>query len=501
MPPRKPGDRELSYLGIDVGTSRTKAAVFDESFRMLALSSMEYGRLCPRPGWCEIDADGLGQAVWQVIARTSAACRNDPIRRISFSVFGGGVSAIDAELRPLVNIISTTDNRAQAQADDWHRRFGREQTYQISGTTTHPSLMLPKILWIRDHLDDASRIDKFVTAAELVQASLGLNPKMDLATASTTMVLDLVGRQWSEEILVAAGIAESQLPELVTPGEPIDTLPAKICEKLGLPRGCVLVAGGHDQQVCAFGAGLLAPGQATDSLGTVECITTLFEQPTLHQDLLEHNFSNLLHVHGGHVATLAYNFSSGDLFQWARTTLFPEHPNFDEMFACLPERPSRVLVLPHFAGSGTPYLDVQSKGLIVGLTLQTTTPEILRGMVDSKNYEMKLNLDIWRRNDIAFEKLRAYGKGASCDALLQIKADILDLEIQRLNVLETGCLGAALLAARGVNPGFPVCEVLDRSVRVEKTFCPRSKFAEEHKRAYGVYQQLYPNLRETLHAL
>ena len=66
----------------------------------------------------------------------------------------------------MVNIISTTDNRAQAQADEWHRRFGREQTYQITGTTTHPSLMLPKILWIRDHLDDVARIDKFVTAGK-----------------------------------------------------------------------------------------------------------------------------------------------------------------------------------------------------------------------------------------------------------------------------------------------------------------------------------------------
>lgn len=491
----------MSYLGIDVGTSRTKAIVFDESFRALAQTSAEYGRICPRPGWYEIDVAEFGRAVREVIAHSSAACRSDPIRRISFSVFGGGVSAIDAELRPLVNIISTTDNRAQPQADHWHHRFGREQTYQITGTTTHPSLMLPKILWIRAHLDDTSRIHKFVTAAELLQASLGVNPKMDLATASTTMALDLVQQKWSEEILAAAGIAETELPGLVVPGEPIHTLPAKTCEELGLPRDCVLVAGGHDQQVCAFGAGLLSPGQATDSLGTVECITTLFEQPKFHQDMLEHNYSNLLHVHGGHVATLAYNFSSGDLFQWAKATLFPEQSSFDEMFARLPERPSGVLALPHFAGSGTPYLDAQSKGLIVGLTLQTTAPEILRGLVDSKNYEMKLNLDIWRRNDIAFDRLRAYGKGASGDALLQIKADILQLEIHRLNVLETGCLGAALLAARGTNPDFPVGALLDRLVRVEKTFRPRSEFAEEHERAYRVYQQLYPNLRETLHAL
>ena len=230
----------------------------------------------------------------------------------------------------------------------------------------------------------------------------------------------------------------------------------------------------------------------------MECITTLFDRPVLRDDLLENNFSNLLHVHGDRVATLAYNFSSGDLFEWLRSTLFSGQPSFDTMFARLPEHPSRVLVLPHFAGSGTPYLDARSKGLIAGLTLQTTAEEILRGAVDSNNYEMKQNLDVWRRSEIAFDRLRVYGKGSACDALLQTKSDILELEVDRLNVTETGCLGAALLAAQGADPQFPVREVLDRVVTVEKTFSPRSELAEEYRRAYGLYQQLYPQMHEVL---
>ena len=489
----------MSYLGIDVGTSRTKALAYDEAFRPLAQSSTAHARLVPQPGWCEIDAAQLGRAVRHVVGECGRQSAADPIRWISFSVFGGGASAVDAELRPLLNVISTTDNRAQSQAEEWCRRFGRDRTYGITGTTTHPSLMLPKILWIGAHLQRPERIDRFVTAAELVQTSLGVRPKMDLATASTTMLLDINRRQWSEEILAAAEIPVEKLPELLAPGEPIDTIPSQIADELGLAHGCVLVAGGHDQQVCGLGAGLLKTNQATDSLGTVECITTLFDRPLLRKDLLQNNFSNLLHVHGSQIATLAYNFSSGDLFQWVRDTFFPSQPSFEAMFARLPERPSKVLVLPHFAGSGTPHLDAQSKGLMVGLTLQTTAEEILRAVVDSNNYEMRQNLDIWRRNQIAFDRLRAYGKGASCDALLQIKADVLELEVERLNVLETGCLGAAILAARGAAPEFPVAEVLERAVTVERTFSPNDRFAGEHRHAYGLYQQLYPRMHELLH--
>lgn len=491
----------MSYLGIDVGTSRTKAVAYDEAFHAVAESSTGYERICPQPGWCEIDAVGLGRAVRHVIGECGRQCGDDPVRWISCSVFGGGVTALDRQLRPLHNIISTTDGRAQPCVEDWCARFGRQQTYQITGTTSHASLMLPKIVWLNAHLDAPGRIDQFVTAAELVQACLGVRPRMDLATASTTMLLDIASRRWSEEILAEAGIPASRLPNLIAPGEVIGTIPAEVCQELHVARDCALVAGGHDQQVCALGAGLLEPGEATDSLGTVECITTLFDRPVLRQDLLENNFSNLLHVHNDRVASLAYNFSSGDLFRWIHETLFPEQPTLDAMFARLPQRPSRVLVLPHFAGSGTPHLDSRSKGAVLGLTLQTTREEILRGTVDSVNYEMRLNLDVWRRNGIMFDRLRAYGKGASTDPLLQIKADVLGVEVERLNVAETGCLGAALLAARAAVGPFPVSQVLDRVVAVERTFSPRGEFREEHERAYCLYRQFYPRMREILHEL
>ncbi len=491
----------MSYLGLDVGTSGTKGVVYDASFRLLAESSVSYERVCPRAGWYEIDVVQLGRAVRQVVAHCGHHSRTDPIRALACSVFGGGISALDAQLRPLLNIISTTDQRAQPQADEWSQRFGRERTYRITGTTTHASLMLPKVLWLQAHLEQPQRAHQFVTAAECVQACLGVHPRMDLATASTTMLLDIVRRDWSDEILAAAGILREQLPPLVSPGEAVDTLPASVCEELGLARGCVLIAGGHDQQVCALGAGLCEPGSATNSLGTVECITTLFEQPLLRDDLLNNNFSNLLHVHGGRIATLAYNFSAGDLLAWLSRTLGGGQADLPTMLAGLPEEPSRVLALPHFAGSGTPHLDAQSKGLLVGLTLQTSPIDIVRGAVDATNYEMRQNLDIWRRNGIAFDHLRSYGKGATSDRLLQIKADILELEIERLRVVETGCLGAALLAARGADPAFRIAEMLPCLAVTDRTFSPRARFAEQHQRNYELYRELYPQLRELLHRL
>ncbi len=485
----------MSYLGIDVGTSQTKAVAFDDTLRPLAQANAAYERTYPQPGWCELDPQRLADAVRTVVGQCAAQCGADRIRAVSFSVFGGGVCAVNSRGEPLLPILSTTDNRAQDEAQSWADRFGRQRTYGITGTTTHSSLMLPKILWIRKHLTEPGRIRRFVTAAELATAALGVPPGMDWATASTTMLLDIHARQWSTEILEAADLLPEMLPPVIPSADVMAEIPDRVCQDLGVDRGCLVVAGGHDQQVCALGAGLLSSGQATDSLGTVECITTLFDAPRLADDLLENNFSNLLHVVGGKIASLAYNFSSGDLIRWYRDLFQPDVASLDELFLDLPDRPAEVLVLPHFAGSGTPSLDARSKGTVLGLSLATGRREILRGIVDGQNYEMRLNLEIWGRNGIAFDGLRAYGKGSSCDQLLQIKSDILGLPVEKLSVVETGCLGAAALAAGGADPAFPLAETLQAAVRCQRRFEPRRERAAEYEERLALYRDVYPSLR------
>lgn len=491
----------MSYLGIDIGTSQTKAMVFDETMRSLGTASVAYERTCRQSGWCELDPDELMRAVRAVIAQCARQCPADPVVAISFSVFGGGVTAVDRALRPVLPLISTTDGRAQAEASGWAERFGRDRTYAITGTTTHASLMLPKALWIRNHAPEYPRVHRFVTAAELAIIAIGLPPQMDWATASTTMFLDITARRWSPEILAAADLSPEMLPPVAPSGTVLGEVPAAVCGELGLARRCLVVAGGHDQQVCALGAGLFEPGSATDSLGTVECITTLLHQPLLSDTFQKNNFSNLLHVCGGKIASLAYNFSSGDLLRWYCTTFTSGKQLIEETLATLPASPSRLLVLPHFAGSGTPLLDARSQGAILGLTLQTTDREVLRAIVDAQNYEMRINLDVWRNCGIQFDSLRAYGKGSSYDPLLQIKADILDLEIHKLTVIETGCLGAAILAASGVSGKDISRELLSEAVTCRRVFHPAKDRRAQYEDQFALYRELYPVLRPIHHRM
>lgn len=497
----------MSVLGVDIGTSGTKGLVLDMDGRVIASAAHSYPKQSPHPGWYEIDPALLLSAVETVIAEAAGAARQDPVEAISFSVFGGSFVALDHDFRPSCNLICTTDSRANEDARRWSDTFGAERTYQITGVIPHPSLLLLKAMMFRRLYPDLfSRCAKLVSAEELVFASLGLPPVADRSTASTYMACEIATAKWSPEILEAAGIAHTLLPEIVACGSVVGALPAATAGRLGLRNGVTVVAGGHDQQMASFGAGLVRLGEATVSLGTVEAIGTAKDTPGLDRGFFDANIPTWRHVTEGQFYSLVYSFSCGDLLNWASRAFWGAQPGHElaplkQALSSVQQRPARALVLPHLSGSGTPHMDPLSRGAIVGLDLASTREEILRAILDSQNYEMRLNLDIWADLGIAVNKLRAFGGLAQSDAVLQVKADVLGVEVARLDCTEAGCFGAAVLAATGAGLVDNSAAFIRRHVRELRSFQPRTEFAQQHAHMYGVYRSLYESLKSTNHRL
>jgi len=235
----------------------------------------------------------------------------------------------------------------------------------------------------------------------------------------------------------------------------------------------------------------------------VECITTAYRGPRFDPVLRDHNYSCLHHVYGGLFVSLAYNFCSGDLLRWYLRTFCAgadEDERLPGLLEPLPAGPGSLLVLPHFGGSGTPALDPLSRGAIIGLRLDSTPLDILKAIADSQNYEMRLNLDLWAQVGLRPAELRAYGGGARSDYVLQLKADVLGLTVHRLSVRETGCLGAAALAAAAIGEVADPGEFLQQ-VSVERTFEPRPEVHAAHEGNYRLYRELYERLAPVSHRL
>lgn len=491
----------MSILGVDIGTSTCKGIAFDLDARVLATASESCSRVSPAPGRCEIRPSDITSALDSVIARLASQTRDDPIEAMSFSVFGGSFVPLAANRAPLGNLVSTTDDRGYADSVSWSESFTAERTYSIVGMNPHPSLLLMKALACRRLQPDVfKQAALLASTGELVLSHLGIDPVVDRSTASTYMAYDLNQRDWSNDVLNHAGVDKGMLAPVVDCGSLVGRLSAAVADRLGLPHGVAVVAGGHDQQMAALGAGMIAPGVVTDSLGTVEAISYALDSPRLVEQFRLNNLPNLCHVYGGLFFTMVYNFSCADLLNWAARVFYgaepgSELPALKLALAEMPETPCRVLVQPHFCGSGTPYMDPESRGAIVGLDLSTTRQELVRSIVDCQNYEMRTNIDIWRDLGMDIGCLRVFGGLAQNDRLLQIKADILGVEVARLQCREAGCLGAAALAGRGAGLMDNPSDFLHAGVLEERVFTPRNEFAQTHNDVYKQYRRVYGCLK------
>lgn len=491
----------MSLMGVDIGTTGSKAVVFDEAGRTLAHDYRAYPLTFPGPGQCELRFEEVWEAVQAVIRSAAAAVRGrDPVRALGFSTLGDSVTPIDRQGNPLCGtVIGAADRRAVRQAERLERELGRQRLFELTGAPPDPFTSVAKILWFRDNRPEIfRRAWKFCGPQEIVHLRLGLQPRMDCGLAGRTMLLDLRRMSRARELLAAAGLAEELFFPLARADQAVGRLGAKQAGPLELEPGVTVITGGFDQSLSAFGSGVIRPGSAGLSVGTLECINPMFDQPRIELPLLEGHHGCFPGPIEGTWSSLAYVTTSGAVVQWYRDKLAaPEVEEarrkgidpFQHMMSLVPDRPSRVYVLPYFEGCGNPWMDVHQLGAMFGLRLDTDRPEILKGILDGIAFEIRLNLGSYTRAGVPIRALRATGGGARSDLWMQLKADVAGVPIERTVVTEAGCFGAAFLAGLAIGAYRRPEDILGL-VEVDRSFEPRPEAGKAYEEPYGRYLEL-----------
>lgn len=487
-------------MGIDVGTTGCKASLFDEAGALLAAAYQEYPMEHPTPGSYEISPSAVWEAVQKVIKDALGQVPGTKVQALSIASFGETVVPVDAEGRILGNAILYMDPRGMEQARQLEDKLGRERVMEITGLPLHPMFSLPKVMWIKQHQPDLyERVWKFMSFGDFIAYQLTGICTSDYTLASRTMALNVSQKRWDAEMFAAAEIEMERFPELIQSGEPIAGVRSEIADTLGLAADTLVVAGGHDQACAALGAGILTTHQAVDGIGTVECITPAYNEPVLGPAMLESQFNCAPHVVDGLYLTYAFNFTGGSLLRWYRDNFAAEAAVearnqgisvYDYLNAEAAKQPTDLLVIPHFAGSGTPYMDPEAKGALYGLTLETTAGEIYRALMEGVTYEMKYNVECLEKAGIPVHALRAVGGGAKSDLWLQIKADIMNLPIEKLNVSEAGTMGNIILAGKATGIYQSYEEAVQTLVRPVRTFEPQQPNQAIYEERYERYKQL-----------
>ncbi len=496
----------MHLLGLDVGTTGIKAVVFDPDGNIKGYGFHENEVICERPGYAQQDPEKVWSLTKGVIKEAVAVSGVKDIKALSLSVQGDAIIPVDRNIMSLHDAILGMDYRSVNESRRCSELFGDRELFNLTGMRPHPLNSITKILWLKGNRPEVfNNTFKFMTYLDFILSKLGSEPVIDYTMASRTMAFELADKKWSDKILDMTGISPDLLSRVVAPGEAVGELNSLLAQELGLPKGVLLVAGGHDQTCAALGAGVVDENIAIDSHGTAEVLSTAFCKPVLNDGMYNAYYPCYCHVKNGMYFTFALNHIGGILLQWYRDNLgYAEVkeaqdkgvPVYSLMETKAPKGPSSVLVLPHFNGSGTPWCDLDSKGAFVGITMSTTRHDIMKGILDSLTYELLINIETMRAAGININELRSVGGGAKSPVWLQIKADVIGCPVATLKIREAACLGAALLAgtAAGVYDGLD--EAVKQTVALKDVYLPDDNSMKLYNEKYGIYKELYGTLKK-----
>ena len=491
----------MSLLGIDVGTTGCKATAFSAEGAILASAYEEYDIQHPAPGWAELDTGAVWQKIRQITGRVVAATTRDPICALSISSLGEALVAVTADRRFLGPSMLNFDMRGEEYLEPLGRVLDDEWLYRINGNTLGNHYGLTKLLWIKEHRPEIyDKTCKFLLWGGFVSYLFGAEPAVDYSLANRTLLFDVDRAGWSDEVLQAVGIDRDKLPKAVPSGTPIGTVAPSVAGELGLPAGVTIVAGAHDQCANAVGCGAISEGIAAFGMGTYTCITPVFTRRREPRRMIERGLNTEHHAVPGKYVSFIYN-QGGVLVKWFRDTFASierrqaEEAHRDiyaDLIGEVPDGPSSVMVLPHFTTTGPPHFISDSSGVIVGLRLETSRGDILKGIMEGTTFYLKECADGLSATGIQIESYRAVGGGSKSDIWVQVCADIMGRPIMRPRITEAGALGAAIMA--GVGSGlYPSYEnAVAAMVEAGPTFEPDPCRQREYAERFEKYRQLGP---------
>lgn len=494
----------MSFLGLDIGTSGCKAAIFEQDRTMLSSAYLGYQVINPEPGFAELDSRKVMDSCFQVIKKAVSESRGTPVKGLAISSQGEAFTPVGGRGEIIGNGMISSDNRAADLVEELSAMLGKENLYAVTGHTPYAMFSLFKLYWLKKNRPDLWQKSKaFYCYEDLMHLKLGLKPAISWPLAGRTMLFDVKNHQWDEEILQTLELNESRLAKPMPTGSCVGEIPQTIAGELGLNPGVKVYTGGHDQTVGAFGAGVTEDGSAMYATGTVECICPVFSEPHSSEELFQNNLCCYDFTLPNKYTTVAYSLTGGNILQWFKNEFGqPEvmesettgkNP-YELLLQQIDDAPTDLLVLPYFTPTGTPYFDPNAKGAILGLSLRTTRTQILKALLEGVALEMRLNIDIMERSGMTINKFIATGGGARSKKWVQLKADILNKPISIIEIDEAGCFGAAMIAC-ATETDTPIPELIAGKIRITADIIPDPEKSEIYHDIFAKYRQLYPALR------
>jgi len=483
-------------IGCDVGSQGTNTALYSADGRLVASAYEAYDVLFPHPGWAEQDPREWIAALHKTIRRLLEGIEPSAVKAISFGSQLDGMVVCDANGQPLRNAMIWMDRRAEAQATELSRRISREDFYHHVGANLDSSHAIFKALWVRDHEPEIfKRAACLMPPGSFVLKEAAGVTMVDYSNASSLALLDPRTRQWSDAIVEAAGLEGRMLPELAAGTHRAGFVTEAFAAATGLARDTCAVVGCGDEMAATLGAGVFAPGEVCDVVGTAEPVCAVSAAPREDRSLLVE-----CHPHADPASWLLENpgFVSGGNLRWWRDHFFGIGTEYDAI--CAPAAhvaagAEGLVFLACMQGAMAPEWNGGARGVFYGLTLAHTRAHMTRALLEGSAFALRDILEAMTNAGLDVRRLTIVGGGAKGALWRQIKADVTGLPVRVPDNIETTATGAAILAAVGAGVLPTVAEAVSAFVR----YRPEEHTPDPERQA--IYDDAYRRYRDVYYAL
>ncbi len=491
---------DKKIAGLDIGTTGCKCTVFDETGAYLGNAYAEYSVRRTVSGH-EVDVSSIMDGVYKVLS--DMAGKYPDIGGIGVTSFGETFVLTDQAGQPLHTSMLYTDPRGKEECEILVRALGEKNIARITGLRPHEMYSISKLMWMKKNQPTIYKEATYIFLIEdYVIYHLTGKRQIDYSLAARTMAFDIVTLNWSQEIFEAAGIEMNKMSRPVPTGTVAGLIQERAVLRTGLSPDTHIISVSHDQVAAAVGAGAFDSSVAVDGAGTVECVTPVYDQLPDVDVMYRGHFSIVPYVIPGKYVAYAFSYTGGALLQWCTKTLAKKEMELakargisvNEYLENYPG-PTGLLVLPHFAGAATPYMDIGSKGAILGITTDTSVEEIYRACMEGVVYEMYLNIKALDGSGNCFTRMHATGGGARSGVWMQMKADILNLPVTALATVDAGTVGSAMLTGIAIGIFKNLEDAASHMVMETKTYVPRPKMHNKYMEIYRQYEKLYQAVR------
>lgn len=442
-------------LGVDIGTTSTKAVLFSEKGQVIQQENIGYPLYTPDMSTAEQDPEEIFQAVIKSIANIMKKHSEKPLSFISFSSAMHSLIAMDENNQPLTPCITWADNRSEAWAHKIKNELNGHEIYKRTGTPIHPMSPLSKMAWItNDRPEIANKAKKYIGIKEYIFKKLFDQYVVDYSLASAMGMMNLKNLDWDEDALKIAGVSRDQLSELVPTTKIFTNCHPHLAKKMGIDSQTPFVIGASDGVLSNLGVNAIRKGEIAVTIGTSGAIRTIIDEPQTDEKgrIFCYALTEKHWVIGGPVN------NGGIVLRWVRDEFASSEVETAKRLGMDPYkvltkiaervRPGAdgLLFHPFLAGERAPVWNPDVRGSFFGLTLSHKKEHMIRAALEGVIYNLyTVFLALMECMDGPVTRIQATGGFARSEVWRQMMSDIFDSEVVVPESYESSCLGACIL--------------------------------------------------------